>query len=262
MPSEIVSNSPWFLRQPAPAGTQRRLRLYCFCYAGGNAVSYLPWQALLNPAIEVCAVQLPGRGARMGEAPMATLTAVIEGIAHAMGRQSRLPFAFFGHSLGALLAFELARYCKRYFLPMPAHLFVSGCDAPQFRDPPKDLHLLSDDDLIEELRNYNGTPPDILAHRELMDLVLPIVRADFSLVETYRYRASPLLNVPMTVLAGTTDERSSQDQVDGWAREGAAGCDIRWFEGDHFFIHSQRDAVMACLNDALEKLLQPSETLV
>ena len=245
--------SSWFVRQ---SGAQRRLRLYCFCYAGGNALSFIPWQALLDPVIEVCAIQLPGRGVRMAEPPYTSLPLLIEAIADAIGHQSKMPFAFFGHSLGALLAFELARYCKRNYLPMPEHLFVSGCDAPQYRDPPKGLHKLSDDALIDTLKDYDGTPPEILANRELMALVLPTIRADFSLVENYVYRVSPPLSMPITVLAGKQDERTSLDQVEGWAKESVNTCDIQWFKGNHFFINTERDEVVQCVNDALTTLMQ------
>jgi medium-chain acyl-[acyl-carrier-protein] hydrolase len=234
---------------------QHHLRLYCFCYAGGNALSYIPWQSSIDPAIEICAIQLPGRGARIAETPVTSMPALVESISHAIERQRDMPFAFFGHSLGALLAFELVRYRKRLGLPMPLHLFVSGCDAPQFRDPPKGLHKFSDDALIDALKEYNGTPPEILAHRELMELVLPTVRADFSLAENYQYDGGLLLDTLMTVMAGTADDRSSLEQVEGWAKETAANCDIQWFEGDHFFINPQKEAVINCINEALRPSL-------
>ncbi|MES2295472.1 MAG: alpha/beta fold hydrolase [Pseudomonadota bacterium] len=246
-----MHNTPWLVRQTA---AQARLRLYCFSYAGGNAGNFAPWQAALDPAIEVCAVQLPGRGGRFGEAPYTSLSALVEALAQVISHQDKLPFAFFGHSLGGLLGFEVARFCQRHFLPMPKHLIVSGCAAPRLRKTERQLHLLDDEALIEELKTYNGTPPAVLASRELMALLLPMIRADFSMVETYQYRVAPLLELPITVLAGTGDDHVSQEQVDGWKSETTHACHSLWFEGDHFFLHPQRAAVLARVDDVLREL--------
>ena len=246
-----MTSTPWLIRQP---GGPRRLRLYCFSYAGGNATSFMSWQAALDPAIEVCAVQLPGRGVRLSEQPHNSLTGLIEALANVIGCQSKLPFAFFGHSLGGLVAFELARYCKRHYLPMPEHLFVSGCDAPQFRSPSRRLHELEDDALIDVLKNYNGTPPEVLENRELMALVLPAIRADFALVADYQYRPSLPLKIPVTVLAGKLDDHVLSEQIEGWQKETTNTCRIHWFVGDHFFINSNRDAVIDCLSAELAEL--------
>ncbi|CDG83358.1 thioesterase II family protein [Janthinobacterium agaricidamnosum] len=248
-----INPSAWLLRKP---GAPRRLRLYCFCYAGGSAVSFMPWQALLDPAIEVCAIQLPGRGPRLAEAPYEALPPLIETLALMTGAAGELPFAFFGHSLGALIAFELARYHQRHDLPMPRHLFVSGCAAPQHRGVSRQLHALSDDGLIDALKEYNGTPPEILAHRELMQMVLPAIRADFRLVEQYQYRASLPLNIPVTALAGRRDERIGEEEVAGWGKETSLPLAVEWYQGDHFFIHPERDAVLRRISATLAGLLQ------
>jgi len=215
--------SPWLIRK---TGAVRRLRLYCFCYAGGNAVSFMPWQANLDPDIEVCAIQLPGRGARLGEQLYRSMPKLIEDLAQVILRDAPLPFAFFGHSLGGLLAFEMARFFARHQLAMPEHLFVSGVAAPQFRNPSKNLHALPDDQLIQSLRDYNGTPLDILENRDLMELVLPTIRADFALAENYQYRAGLRLNVPITVLAGKLDVDIAPDQVNGWQKETAKNRNV------------------------------------
>lgn len=242
----------WLVR--AAGGLAPRLRLYCFSYAGGSAAGFAKWQAALGPEVEVCAVELPGHGMRRSEAPMTSLQQVVESVAQVIARQGPLPFAFFGHSLGGLLAFETARYCMRHGLALPRHLFASGCSAPQHRSPSRNLHLLEDDALIEQLRDYNGTPAELLAHRELMALVLPLLRADFGLVENYAYRPSPRLPLPITVLAGTTDEHAKTEQVEGWRKETGASCQIEWFDGDHFFIQSHLDGVLACVAQALDML--------
>lgn len=234
--------SPWLVRETRSAA--RRLRLYCFCYAGGSASVYAPWQARLDPAIEVCAVQLPGRGTRMAEQPFTSMPALIKALAQVIGsHQDGLPFAFFGHSLGGLLAFELARYQKLHYMRMPEHLFVSGCDAPQYRSPSRRLHTLPDRELIEVLKDFNGTPPGVLQHRELMDLLLPTIRADFALVDDYVYRPGLPLAMPITVLAGRREDRTV-DQVEGWRKETLADCHVHFFDGDHFFILPEQQAVL------------------
>jgi medium-chain acyl-[acyl-carrier-protein] hydrolase len=236
--------SKWLLRAK-PTGVMPQMRLFCFAYAGGSAMLYRPWQSGIDPRIEVVALQLPGRGSRMGEPPMTDINALVRELAQQITPLTDLPFAFFGHSLGGLLAFEVARYCLLHHLPLPQHLFASGCNAPQKRNPSENLHLLSDDDLIAKLQTFNGTPPDVLAHRELMELVLPTIRADFSLVETWQYRPMPLLNLPITVLAGKRDDRSSPEQAEAWQLETQGPSRVVWFEGDHFFIHGENDAVLA-----------------
>jgi surfactin synthase thioesterase subunit len=243
-----VQWNPWLICTPA---AHPRMRLFCFAYAGGSAFSYTPWRAALDPSIEICAVQLPGRGARIAEPPIASMPMLLRHLAPAIAQQSPLPFAFFGHSVGALIAFELARYLRLHGIAGPDHLFMSGCHAPQYRSVSRNLHLLPDDALIEKLRDYNGTAPEVLANRELMDLMLPTIRADFALAETYTYRSGPLLQVPISVFAGKQEENKAPGQVDGWSKETAARCHVTWFEGGHFFINSAPDAVVAQLNAEL-----------
>ncbi len=235
-------------------GPKRRFRLYCFPYAGGSAASFMPWQSALEPNIEVCAVQLPGRAARMTEAPVKSLPQLVETIANTIASQDSLPFAFFGHSLGGLVAFEVTRYCMHKGLPMPLHLFASGCNAPQHRGPRKQLHLMPDLELITALKEYNGTPSELLEHQELMELVLPTLRADFSLAENYSYHSTLRLPTPITVLAGKRDDHVQLEQVEGWRKETMAGCRIEWFEGDHFFINQESHLVLECIRNELQSL--------
>lgn len=246
-----MNSTPWLLRRRI---TAPQSRLFCFSYAGGSAANYMPWHAQLAPDIEVCAVQLPGRGTRLAEPPMTSMAQVVEAIAQAVVTLSDLPFAFFGHSLGALLAFEVARYCQQRALPTPAHLFASACDAPQYRRTDRELHLLDDEALIDTLRRFNGTPSELLDDSELMGMVLPMLRADFYLAGNYTYRSGPRLAVPMTVLSGTDDEHVRLDRLEAWARETSARCSFHRFEGDHFFINDQTSAVLACVRAELAPL--------
>ena len=247
----MVNQASWLIRQ---AGKDRRLRLFCFSYAGGNASAFAQWQSQLGPAVEVCAIQLPGRGARMAEQPFLLLRPLIEQLAQIVSAERNLSFAFFGHSLGGLIAFELTRYLRAHHLPLPEHLFVSGCSAPSRRNPPKNLHKLADDALIAELVEYNGTPAELLAHRELMALVLPTIRADFAIAEEYVYRTQPRFKVPITALAGRDDDHTSIEQMQAWQDETSGGFHLEWFSGDHFFINAQRQLVLDFLNNQINDL--------
>ena len=240
----------WFVRRPGPA---RPFRLYCFAYAGGNASAFMGWQDALPAHVEVCGVQLPGRGARFGEPPFRQMAALVDALAPVLQRSVDRPFALLGHSLGALVAFEVARRLAAGGTARPAHLYVSGCHAPRFRDPSKDYHLLDDDKLVAVLRDYNGTPPEVLADRELVAMLLPSIRADFELAETYRYQPAATLDIPVTAWAGRDEARSSSDQVSGWGLETTGPFEQAWFDGGHFFIHEQRPRVLAQLASSLSR---------
>lgn len=245
--------SPWIVSRQ---GVERPLRLFCFAYAGGHAGVYVPWQVALEPLVEICGVQLPGRGARMLESAWTEFAPTVEQIVRAIAEtDDGRPFAYFGHSLGALLAFETARLGAYLGHTAPAHLFLSGCEPAAYRPPGKALHLLSDAALIEELREFNGTPLEVLRSSELMALLLPPLRADFALVHGYRYQRGPRLGVPITVLAGCRDRHGSGVDVGLWSEETDADCEVRWFDGDHFFINSHQHAVLDCVRDAMSGLM-------
>lgn len=241
--------TPWLLRTPQAAPT---LRLICFAYAGGNARMFLPWQDALGPSVEVCAVQLPGRGTRRHETPLTAMAEVISTLGDILYPRDDIPFAFFGHSLGALVGFELARWFAAHGVRMPAHMFVSAANAPAQRNAPRGLHRMEDDELIAVLKEFNGTPPAVMRFRELMLMALPIIRADFQISETYGYQPAPKLPIPLTVLAARADKLTSERQVHGWKDETTEACEVHWFDGDHFFINDQADAVLGLIRHSLD----------
>ncbi len=225
----------WFaVQKPA---RETRLRLFCFPYAGGTAQIYRAWGAGLPGTIEVCAAQIPGRGPRMNEAPYTNLAPLVEALTGAVAPLLDKPFAFFGHSMGAMIAFELARALQRERGVSPLHLFVSGRRAPQLPDDEPPTYNLPHDEFLEELRRLNGTPEEVLRHPEMMELLLPIIRADFSAVQTYDYRPGPPLDCPVTAFGGTEDHEVGRDDLEAWREQTSAGFSVQMFRGDHFFLH-------------------------
>lgn len=229
------------------------LRLFCFPYAGGAASVFRNWPQRFGDRVEICAVQLPGRENRLKEPRFTDLYALAERIA---GEFAPLlpakPFALFGHSMGALLAFEVARELRRRHLPMPVRLFASAASPPQIgdrADPPR--HTLPDDALIAELRRLGGTPDELLEHEELLRLLLPILRADFSVVDTYRYRHEEPLDVPLSAFGGTGDRGVPEERLEGWRLQTRAAFTARMFPGNHFFLHAQEGE----LTKEVERLL-------
>ncbi len=184
MPTTPVS-SAW-VRFPKP-NPQARLRLFCFPYAGGGAVSFRTWPLGLPDDVEICSVELPGRGTRLSERPFTRLSPLLQTMAPALLSLLDKPFAFFGHSMGGLVSFELTRLLRREYDLSPVHLFVSGRRAPQVQDLEPPLHTLPDPAFLEELRRLNGTPQAVLENVELRQVVLPILQADFAVIDTYEY---------------------------------------------------------------------------
>lgn len=221
-----------------------RLRLFCFPYAGGSAAVYRDWHTLVPGEIEVAAVNLPGRGARFKEPPLDRAEVLVESLAEELGPHMEPPFAFFGHSMGALIAFELTRLLRREGRRLPERLLVSGRRAPHLPDEDPPIHGLPDAELMEELRQLNGTPEEVLAHPELMELFLPVLRADFAVCEEYRYREEPPLDLPISAFGGVDDPDVERSHVLGWREQTRGGFRLRMFPGGHFFLNDHRDALV------------------
>src|ERR1051325_10798789 len=198
------ASDPWItIAGPNP---QAGMRLFCFPYAGGSSLIYRQWHESLPYDVEVCLVQLTGRGSRLMETPYKRVGPLVEAVAGAIQPLLDRPFAFFGHSMGAIICFELARHLRRQRPDtQPAYLFVSGRRAPQFPDTDRVTYDLPEPELIAELRRLHGTPQEVLEHPELMRLMLPLLRADFELVQTYEYTPEPPLGCPIAVFGGLQD---------------------------------------------------------
>ncbi len=246
--------NPWMIcSTPQP---QARLRLFCFPYAGGGASVYRTWSDVCPPEIELWRIQLPGREPRLSESLFTRLTPLVQTLAPILRPHLHKPFVFFGHSMGALVAFELARRLRRHDRLSPLHLFVSAHRAPQLPDPDPLTYPLSTPAFIETLRRLQGTPEAILHNAELMELMLPVVRADFELCETYTYTTAAPLPCPISAFGGFQDEKVSRDELAEWRAQTQSAFILRMFPGNHFFLHSNQALLWRVLFRELEPRLQ------
>ena len=227
------------------------MRLFCLPYSGASALTYLRWRRQLPTAVELCPVELPGRGSRLGEPLQTDFARLTAQLAQELLPRAREPYVLFGHSLGALLANELAQRLSEQGAP-PRALIASGTAAPTEReDYDRDLSRpKSDDELIADLRQRGGTPEEVLGNAELMALTLPVLRADFLLCGSHLPRPQPVLDCPLWVWGGRQDQ-ATPAQLHAWARQTRGPCQLDWFAGGHFFIHSEQAAVLARLADVL-----------
>jgi medium-chain acyl-[acyl-carrier-protein] hydrolase len=231
-------------------------RLFCLPYAGGGAPIYRGWEQSLPAGVDVWPVQLPGRGSRYREKPYASFEALVSDVAEAMRPFIDLPFCLFGHSLGALVSFELAHRLREEYDAEPRHLFVSGCRGPQFpRGGPTNIHHLPDDEFIKKLRELNGTPREVLENPDLIQVMMETLRADFRLAETYRCAAETKLSCPVTALGGSEDEAVPQDELEGWREQTTGPFDFWMLPGDHFFLHTSEPMVLSILTQQLKRML-------
>lgn len=234
--------------------SQASLRLFCFPYAGGSSLIFRTWCDSLPANVEVCAIELPGRGTHSSSAPFRRLKPLVGAIASALVPHLDKPFALFGHSMGGLLSFEVSRLLRQETGISPVHLFVSASRAPQIPDPDPPIHTLPEPDFLNELRRYNGTPEAVLENTELMQLLIPTVRADFAVIETYVYTPAPPLDCPLTVFGGLQDWKADYKMLEPWGEQTNAAFSLKLFPGDHFFVHSAKSLLLQFLSQELEQI--------
>ncbi len=229
-----------------------KLRLICFSYAGGGASSFKDWADIAPEHIELCVVQLPGREDRLGEPLMHDMPTLVDTLTRELIAYTDRPFAFFGHSMGAIVGYEVACRLRALGAAQPRHLFVSARAAPQLEKNSEPMRHLDDDLFIERLHQAYGAVPDAIRNsKELQAIFLPILRADVALLETHIDAAPDPLDYPITALGGAGDPAISAAMLAGWQERTTARFAQREFPGDHFFIHAGRDAVMAAIVDCL-----------
>lgn len=237
---------------------ESKLRLFCFPYAGGATYAYSGWDALLPREIEVCPVELPGRAGRMREPAARRIRPLVESMGAALLPWLDRPFAFYGHSMGALISFELARELRRSYQVQPVHMFVSSCLAPQSRRRREKItYNLPEAEFIKEVRGFNGIPKELLEHsEELMQLTMPLLRADFEACQTYEYLAEPSLKCPLTVVGGWQDKGLNHSDLEEWCEQTTAACTVRMVSGDHLFINTSRTWILRLLAEELSEYIQ------
>lgn len=244
----------WLLR-PA-LRPQAGARLLCFPYAGVGGSVYRLWPAGLPVALEMCAVQLPGRENRLREAAVDSIPALVDLMVPALTPYLDRPFAVFGHSMGAVLASEFVRALVSIGGPLPTHLIVSGRRPPHMPGMESPLHGLPDAEFVAEInRRYGGVPAGVMEHAELVALLLPSLRADMKAIETHRPMPRPPLPCPISVFAGSSDRLAPRDHLEAWRAETVSTFRVRVFPGDHFYLNVCRDEVLADLTATLAPMI-------
>jgi medium-chain acyl-[acyl-carrier-protein] hydrolase len=249
MTHQPTAASKWILR-PRP-NAAARFRLFCFPYAGGGSSAYRSWAAELPAEVELCLVQMPGRESRWKDTPFLNMTDLIGAVHDGLREHFDRPYAFFGHSLGGLVSFELARALRASGSRLPAHLFVSAHRAPQLPNPHPEMRHLDDDAFVDEIkRRYGGIPQAVLDTPDLLELVLPCLRADFTVFETYEYRDGAQLDIPISAFGGTSDGYVKREAIAEWASQTSQPFALRMLPGDHFYLQNERAAVLASIASA------------
>lgn len=222
-----------------------RLRMFCFPHAGGGASAYRLWHAGLPSSVEVCAIQLPGREGRLGEAPVRNIEVLVDLLAESLAELFERPFMFFGHSMGAVVAFELARVLAARGEPVPEHLVVSARRPPHLPEMQPPMHLLDDEAFISEIeRRYGGIPEEVRAEPDLMAFLLPSLRADIEALEIFKPSSRAHLSMPITVFGGEQDRLVPRAHLEAWRSETAGALRVRSFAGGHFYLQESQPEVL------------------
>lgn len=246
----------WFIFQ---GDADPAVRLFCLPYAGGSTAVFRGWAEELPPAVQVCALQLPGRDTRTAELPYRRLSALVDDLCDALVPLLDRPFAVFGHSMGALLGFELVRELRRRDAPLPARLFLAAFRAPDLPNPNIRIHHLPDE-VIKAVLAKEGTPRNVLNSDELMNALLPTLRADFELCDTYQFDWETPLPIPMDVFGGLHDVRVGRADLEGWQAQASREFRLTMLPGPHLFIHDARDLILRHLATALTTITASETT--
>ena len=243
------SESKWLVCKKANPGAA--IRLICFPFAGGTASAYKDWGNILPDTLEVHAVQLPGRETRFSEPLIHNFDQLLGTLENVLSSLVAKPYAFFGHSMGALITFELIRRFRARGIPLPRYAIFSGRRSPDKASRFPSMHHLEFDDFVDALRKYGGTPEEVLREKELMQLLVPILKADFSLIEEYIMAEEDPLPIPISVYYGDADPRTDKEEIEGWRNFCAKEIKFKEFEGKHFFIQTNKSRVLDAIKEDL-----------
>lgn len=231
----------------------KKIKLFCIPYAGGSATIYTKWNRHLNPSVELVAVELAGRGSRMQEGLYQNIPEAVEDIFKFISKDIHQgPYAIFGHSMGAMLAYKLAQRIREAGGVEPLHIFLSGRGAPGIkRDDKKKYHLMNEKEFMEAIIKLGGTPPEFFEHPELMELFLPLLKNDFKLSESddIPVEIKPL-DQNLTVFLGKEEDLTAE-QCDSWKKHTRKLCNIHYFNGGHFFLHNETEQITRIINNVL-----------
>lgn len=249
MTNELPSANSWLAFRRT--NDRARLRLFCFPYAGGGIHTFRGWLETLGPNVDVCPIQLPGRESRLREPPLESIREMVAQISAVVAQFLELPTVFLGHSMGAVVAFEVVRELRRRGLPLPKAMIVSGSKAPQQLPVDHPIHGLPDEEFLQKVRQYNGIPQQVLQSDELIGLMLPALKADFRAFETYSYLAEEPLAIPISAYGGLRDAGIARSDLEAWNEQSTHPVIVRMFPGDHFFINQQRQLYLQMLGREL-----------
>lgn len=231
-----------------------KIRLFCFPYAGGSHNIYTPWLGKFNDCVELVFIQLPGRGCRIREIPHNNMASIINELMEHADYITSTPYVLFGHSLGSRIAFDLAYKFYNDNLPLPKYFIGSGSRAPHLKNDKKNIHSLPNEQFIVELEKMNGTNKEILQNEELVELLTPMLRADFRIAELHQ-TPKLAISVPFTILQGSDDIDITPAQLNAWSELSQAEISIVHLPGDHFFINHHSSLVINQVNRILDNIL-------
>ena len=233
------------------------MRLFCVPYAGSGAAAYRGWAESAGD-LDVCYVQPPGRENRLGEAPFTSMDELVKALADGVEPLLDRPYALYGHSLGGIVAFELARALRSRGRAEPTHLFVSASRAPQLPNPYEPIRHLADLPMLEEIhRRYDSVPIQVMQDPERRELVVPGLRADITMLETYRHSAAKPLACGITCFGATEDRAVTRDAIGEWSIHTQSKFELQMFEGGHLFLQNARSRLLSAVRAALHPDSQP-----
>ena len=229
-----------------------KLRLFCFPYSGGGASSFYSWVNELPSDVEIIGIQMPGLESRLKEPPIKSVKLVVKTLENVIYPKLNKPFAFFGHSFGAFISFELTRKLSKHYGLKPFHLFVSGIRAPQIPDSKPSIRHLEKSAFLKELnRRYGGITEEISKDPDLVQELLPGLRASIELYESYKYVNGDPLDCPITAFGGLQDDTASQEDLEAWRQQTKCAFTLHMIPGDHFFIHFERKQFLRLLSNEI-----------
>ena len=228
-----------------------RIRLFCFPYAGGNAAVFSQWKFMMPDCIETHPIQYPGRGNRIAEPLCLSMREMVSELAEVLRPFTNEPYAFFGYSMGATIAFETARLLRQRYGSLPEQLILAAKEAPGYKETGPTRRLMDDDAFLENLRTLGGVPAAFFEHPELVEFMLPILRADFHLIENYEYNSGEPFDCPITVMGGERDVESPPESLAAWQSQTSGPFHRISYPGDHFF-----------LNDSLAEIVSEVRSLL